>query len=95
MSFKKHFEDGLHYVAHVSECLVKTAEDWIGCKISLSNVDKIREAADVEYGESLESAVQYALDMLEREGKQASEALYHNLNTLESRAGSQVERCLA
>ena len=27
---------------------------------------------------------------LEREGIQASEALYHNLNTLESRAGSQV-----
>lgn len=32
----------------------------------------------------------YAIDMLEREGKQATEALYHNLNTLESRAGGQV-----
>ena len=32
----------------------------------------------------------YAIDMLEREGKQSTEALYHNLNTLESRAGSQV-----
>lgn len=28
--------------------------------------------------------------MLEREGKQSTEALYHNLNTLESRQGSQV-----
>ena len=32
----------------------------------------------------------YALKQLEKEGKQAAEALYHNLNTLESRAGSQV-----
>ena len=30
------------------------------------------------------------MDMLEREGKQAAQGLYHNLNTLESRQGSQV-----
>lgn len=35
-------------------------------------------------------AVSFALKQLEREGTQASEAMYHNLNTLESRAGSQV-----
>ena len=28
--------------------------------------------------------------MLEKEGKQAAQGLYHNLNTLESRQGSQV-----
>ena len=32
----------------------------------------------------------FAYKQLMREGKQATEALYHNLNTLESRAGSQV-----
>ena len=32
----------------------------------------------------------YAMSMLEREGKQSTEALFHNLNTLESRQGSQV-----
>ena len=32
----------------------------------------------------------YAMAMLRRELKQSAEALYHNLNTLESRAGSQV-----
>ena len=32
----------------------------------------------------------YAIEMLEREGKQSTEALFHNLNTLESRAGGQV-----
>lgn len=30
------------------------------------------------------------MDMLEREGKQAAQALWHNLGTLESRAGAQV-----
>ena len=33
---------------------------------------------------------EYAMNMLEREGKQSTEALFHNLNTLESRQGSQV-----
>lgn len=32
----------------------------------------------------------YAIDMLEHEGRQAAQGLYHNLNTLESRQGSQV-----
>ena len=35
-------------------------------------------------------AYSYAIDMLNEEGKQACEGLYHNLNTLESRQGSQV-----
>ena len=33
---------------------------------------------------------EYAMDMLEKEGRQAAQGLYHNLNTLESRQGSQV-----
>ena len=36
------------------------------------------------------SVYSYAMEMLEREGRQSTEALYHNLNTLESRQGSQV-----
>ena len=39
---------------------------------------------------SNKSVYDYAIYMLEREGHQATEALYHNLNTLESRQGSQV-----
>ena len=35
-------------------------------------------------------AYKFAMDMLNREGRQAFEGLYHNLVTLESRAGSQV-----
>lgn len=40
--------------------------------------------------EEMPAAFAYALKQMEREGTQASEAMYHNLNTLESRAGSQV-----
>lgn len=36
------------------------------------------------------AAKKYAMDMLEREGRQAMQAMFHNLGTLESRAGSQV-----
>lgn len=44
---------------------------------------------DVEY-KKYPKAYEYAMDMLEREGQQAAQGLYHNLNTLESRQGSQV-----
>lgn len=37
-----------------------------------------------------QKAYQYAVDQLEHEGQQAAQSLYHNLNTLESRAGSQI-----
>ena len=36
------------------------------------------------------AAYSFAIKQLEREGTQSSEAMFHNLNTLESRAGSQV-----
>lgn len=35
-------------------------------------------------------AYKYAMEMLEKEGSQSAQGLYHNLNTLESRQGSQV-----
>lgn len=44
---------------------------------------------DSEY-KKYPKAYQYAMDMLEREGQQAAQGLFHNLNTLESRQGSQV-----
>ena len=37
-----------------------------------------------------EKVYQYALDMTEKECHQAVEALYHNLNTLQSRSGNQL-----
>ena len=37
-----------------------------------------------------DKAYQYALDMTEKELKQAVEGMYHNLNTLQSRSGNQL-----
>lgn len=45
---------------------------------------------DPDYPAYSQKAYDYAMDMLEREGRQAAQALWHNLGTLESRAGSQV-----
>lgn len=42
-----------------------------------------------------EKVYQYALDMTEKECHQAVEALYHNLNTLQSRSGNQLNNRVA
>lgn len=81
-SFIKHFADGLKYIANASDEVIEKYK---------------KEAADISIGDYKqedyiwhEAVYNYAMDMLEREGQQSFEALYHNLNTLESRAGSQV-----
>lgn len=43
-----------------------------------------------ELKDKFPKAYNYALEMLEKEGSQSAQALFHNLNTLESRAGSQL-----
>lgn len=79
MSFRRHFRDGLKYVERIHE----------------DSADKIMEGEDIcldntKIKASHFMAYDYAVDMLEREGHQSAEALYHNLNTLESRQGAQV-----
>lgn len=77
MSFKKHFKDGLKYVYDEPlNCYIPPEEEW-----SVSNKELM---------EKYSKAYNYAMDMLEKEGLQAAQGLYHNLNTLESRAGSQL-----
>ena len=76
-SFKIHFKDGLFekYYTSIKDLNIDDKHIYIDNK-GLEN----------EYKE----AYDYAIRKLKREGKQASEGLYHNLNTLESRAGSQL-----
>ena len=76
MSFSKHFKDGLKYIE----------------KADAEYIERVPKSIGIEDEEtkSWEKAYQYAMDMLEKEGKQAAQGLYHNLNTLESRQGSQV-----
>lgn len=75
MSFAKHFNDGLKYIE--------------GIDIENSTFTGIRDINDSSY-KAYPKAYEYAMDMLEKEGRQAAQGLYHNLNTLESRQGSQV-----
>lgn len=75
MSFYKHYKDGVKYL----------------CKRELDySFNPYMSIEDSDYKAYSMEAYQYAMDMTEKEGLQAAQGLYHNLNTLESRAGSQL-----
>lgn len=81
LSFYKHYGVGCKYVG----------------KIDAVSTDKIINYAktnqlsiDDPYFKSYPEVYEYAMNMLEIEGSQSAEGLFHNLNTLESRQGSQV-----
>lgn len=76
MSFAKHFKNGLKWLENAEDNYINN----IPKKIDIDNPE----------AKSWNKAYKYALEMLENEGRQAAQGLYHNLNTLESRQGSQV-----
>ena len=80
-SFHKHFKDGLYYVEEtIFDC---TPPDGIEVKdLSITSNFYL----DLPY----QRAYDYAMDMTERELRQAVEGMYHNLNTLQSRSGNQL-----
>ena len=76
-SFFKHWKDGMKYLNGVVDF-----NDTL-----FNNTLPI----DSEYyTKSSKNAYEYAIDMTERETKQAVEGMYHNLNTLQSRSGNQL-----
>ena len=75
-SFYKHFKDGFKYLYD--------DEDFK----EQSNIENI--SIDDEDYRYYNKAYNYALEMTERELKQAVEGMYHNLNTLQSRSGNQL-----
>lgn len=77
MSFIRHLKDGMKYIEKMSDKQIAQDFDMYG------ETNKL----DGEVKEHFPGAYQYALEMLEREGKQAVEGLYHNLNSLQSRGG--------
>ena len=87
ISFLKHFKDGLKYVE--SKENKKTWEEFEKEYKEVLNTASICAPANI-FKDYSDKAYDYAIDMLEREGKQATQALYHNLNSLESRPGSQL-----
>ena len=73
-SFRKHWNDALKYIAF-----------WPATEVTEDR--PIDEYADCD---DYEDVYRYALEMTEREVYQAVEAMYHNLNTLQSRSGNQL-----
>ena len=81
-SFAKHYRDGLRFVETLLDSEIANE---MPCSASYSEVS-IHDEVVWRYNE----AWKYALEMTEREVYQAVEAMYHNLNTLQSRSGNQL-----
>lgn len=78
-SFEKYMKDGCKYIGGFDEEQIDSVQPYM----KLEDESKWTS-------ERSRKIFEYAYEMLTREGKQAAQGLYHNLNTLESRAGSQV-----
>lgn len=74
MSFKKHYKDALTYIVKGKQKALYIEDDL---PIDSPQYD-------------IPEAKEYAMDMTEREIRQAVEGMYHNLNTLQSRSGNQL-----
>ena len=76
-SFYKHFRDGMTYIEGLDMTMTYPFGD-----------NQLSIEAD-EY-KAYPKAYTYAMDMTEKEIRQAVEGMYHNLNTLQSRSGNQL-----
>ena len=77
-SFFKHYLDGLKYLGN----------DLDAYNFGLENKeDYIKKSITDECFTAIDNVYKYAIDMTEKEVRQAVEGMYHNLNTLQSRSG--------
>lgn len=83
-SFVKHYINGLKYISGIQE-------DEIDYEInSMLNNPTAWSIENKKYKDYNERVYKYAIDMTQKETHQAVEAMYHNLNTLQSRSGNQL-----
>lgn len=68
-SFYKHFKDGMKYIEHEPILVDLNEEDIVNTSIAQNN----------RLYSQYSDAYQYAMDMTEKEIKQAVEGMYHNL----------------
>lgn len=81
LSFRKHFIKGLKYLY----------EDFDESWVPEMTVDEIKEMSiESDEYKYFAKAYQYAMDLTKDEVFGCIEALYHNLNTLQSRSGNQL-----
>ena len=84
-SFAKHYKIGWKYFGEHSD----TSDIDYSIENMINNVANY-SINDSEWEAYCYKAYKYAIDMTEREIYQAVEAMYHNLNTLQSRSGNQL-----
>ena len=96
IAFRKHFADGMYYFSEEFDNYKDYfKKDYFKAKIEVGvDYKTLPSEIDIENIEDLYNKypkiMKYTMRELEKEGNQASQGLYHNLNTLESRPGSQV-----
>lgn len=88
-SFTKHLGDGLAYIEKKSEYKVQRFHKWLKNDTE-HHPDGTIHFDDIEFKTLHPDAWEYAMDMTEREVQQAAEGMYHNLNSLQSRSGNQL-----
>ena len=84
-SFTKHMKDGLKFCEGKSDYKIERFDKWL-----FHNDIGVLGFDNEEFKNLHPEAWAYALEMTEREVYQAVEAMYHNLNTLQSRSGNQL-----
>ena len=87
-SFYKHYKDGLKYIELQRDNLMSFEEERIYFILENDELSDTSIVSD-EY-KYYKQAYQYAYDMTVKEIYQATEGLFHNLNTLQSRSGNQL-----
>ena len=86
-SFTKHMKDGLKFCEGKSDYKIERFGKWL----KHESEDGTLHFDNKEFKELHPEAWAYAIEMTEREVYQAVEAMYHNLNTLQSRSGNQLK----
>ena len=88
-SFMKHYKDGIDFICSIHHEMDNSIKERLYSYIDFAKEHNI--GIDDKYF-TLENnnIYNYALKMTEREVYQAVEAMYHNLNTLQSRSGNQL-----
>ena len=85
-SFTKHMKDGLKFCEGKSDYKIERFGKWLKHESGNGTL----HFDNKEFKELHPEAWRYAIEMTEREVYQAVEAMYHNLNTLQSRSGNQL-----
>lgn len=83
-SFCKYYKQGLKYIERLSDEDISRETDLA------ESLDASKIPIDDRDAYAYDDAHRYAMDMTEREVYQAVEGMYHNLNTLQSRSGNQL-----